>query len=96
VRLRARPGLCLHPKLENLVPERLRVPAAQRRICLLWTFGRPGPHLDRYLGYIARDPSPWKRCAYDGPLVKFAAQQGVRLFKAVPEHGELVPPLPER
>ncbi len=91
VRLRALPNLCLHPKLENLVPRRFQFALTQERLCLLWTFAAPGPHIDRYLRWIARDPRAWRSFAYNQRYVELAARRGVRLIKAVPEHGLDVP-----
>lgn len=91
VRLRALPDLCLHPKLENLVPRRFERALTEERLCLLWTFAVPGPHVDRYLAWIARDPRAWRGFAYNQNYVDFAAGRGIRLLKAVPEHGSDVP-----
>jgi hypothetical protein len=87
VRLRAFPELCLHPKLESVIPRQIALPVVPQRLCLLWTFAAPGPHVSRYLGHIAHDPTPWRHCGYSASLVQLAAQQGVTLMKAVPEHG---------
>jgi hypothetical protein len=89
VRLRTMPKLCLHPKLESLVPGSWRLPLERRRICLLWTFGKRSAHVDRYLQWITRDPSKWKWSGYNSRLCEFAARRGVELLKAIPEHGEL-------
>ncbi len=91
VRLRALPNLCLHPKLEDLVPQRFQLALSEERIALLWTFAPPGPHVDRYLGWIARDPRAWRGFAYSPEYVEVAARHGVRLIRAVPEHGLDVP-----
>jgi hypothetical protein len=87
LRLRALPELCLHPKLENLIPRFLHHASSERRICLLWTFAEPGPHIARYLGWITREPERWHHSGYSPRLVELAAQHGVTLLRAIPEHG---------
>lgn len=87
VRLRALPRLCLHPKLENLVPRFLHHAPEERRLCLLWTFAEPGPHIERYLSWITREPQSWRHAGYSPRLVALAAEQGVTLLKTIPEHG---------
>jgi hypothetical protein len=89
VRLRSMPRLCLHPKLENLVPGSWRLPSERRRLCVLWTFGKRSPHVDGYLRLITREPELWKWSGYNARLRELAAQRGVELLKAIPEHGEL-------
>jgi hypothetical protein len=87
VRLRALPELCLHPKLENLVPRFLHHASSEMRICMLWTFAEPGAHIDRYLSWITREPERWRRSGYSPELVELAAEHGVTLLRAIPEHG---------
>jgi hypothetical protein len=87
VRLRVLPELCMHPKLENLVPRFAHHAPSERRICLLWTFAEPGSHIGRYLSWITREPERWRHSGYSPRLVDLAAQQGVTLVRAIPEHG---------
>jgi len=91
VQLKLLPGLCLHPKLENLIPCALREREECRRFALLWTFGVRGSHLDRYIEWITRDPAHWRRCGYSRKLLELADRKGVGLLKAVPDHGSLWP-----
>lgn len=91
VRLRGLPNLCLHPKLENLVPRPFQIALTEERIGLLWTLAAPGPHIHRYIAWIARDPRAWRSFAYNPRYVELAARRGVRLIQAVPEHGLDVP-----
>jgi hypothetical protein len=84
VRLKALPRLCLHPKLENLVPGMLQASEERERMCLVWTFSNPGRELDLYVESITNDYAHWRRCAYRPELVAMAARAGVELVRAVP------------
>lgn len=52
VRLKLAPHLVLDPKIQPLVPERLRVPLDGLRMAVFATFARPGEHYDRYRVYL--------------------------------------------
>lgn len=48
-KLRALPGLSLHPRLEDKLPPILTAAEQMRRIATFCSFGKPGTHLDRYI-----------------------------------------------
>jgi hypothetical protein len=95
VRLRNLPGWCLHPKLESLVPHSLRLPEEQERLCLLWTFGRPGSSLDRYVAWISRFPEYWKYHCWNQKLLDLAGRRGVAVRKVTRDQGVLLAPSPD-
>jgi hypothetical protein len=92
VRVRALPGLCLHPKLESLLPRFLKAPEERKRLCVLWTFSRPGPDIHRYLERITRDHSErWTRSGYSQKRIELGARAGISIRKAIPGQGSLLP-----
>lgn len=88
VRLRAWPKLCLHPKVENLLPPSMLFPEERPRICLLWTFAKPGDYLDRYIPWITSlRPEHWWRSDWDDSALDLARRRGVRMRVGLPEQG---------
>jgi hypothetical protein len=82
IRVAGMPGLCLHPRVERLVPDGLRLPASAERMAFFCTFGRPGPHLDHYIEYQAKRPdvlASWRRCRYDSRHAALLAARDVVL-----------------
>ena len=56
VRLKRLPWLALHPRVENLLPARLGIAQDRPRYALFFSFGAPGPALDRYLEHMRSNP----------------------------------------
>jgi hypothetical protein len=82
IRVSGVPNLCLHPRIEQLVPTALRVPEAAQRMAFFCTFGRPGPHLDHYIAYQAKRSdvqANWRRCSYGTPHESLLNARGVAL-----------------
>jgi len=92
VRLKWLPGLCLHTRLERLVPLLWRVPEEAERFAVFGTLAAPGAHLDRYLNYVGKreDYRPhFLRAGYAPALLDFLAAKNVELVKPIPEFGSL-------
>jgi hypothetical protein len=90
VRLRGLSGLPLHPRLQTLLPQGMRVADDGERIVLFMTFARPGAHLDHYLDYLrSRDymQAAWAASRF-GPQVREQAEQaGLHVLQPVPAYG---------
>ena len=66
--LRVLPDLHLPPRVADWLPGFLFAPSAAERVALFFTFGLPGPHLDRYLRYLttrAYMVRIWRNSHYD-------------------------------
>jgi hypothetical protein len=87
VRMAGAPGLCLHPRLESLVPAALRSPESAERMAFFCTFGRPGAQLERYISYQAARPdvqSHWRRCSYGPAQEQLMSARGLTLRRPSP------------
>jgi hypothetical protein len=90
VRLRGLPALPLHPRLQTLLPQRMRLPDDGDRIVLFMTFARAGVHLDHYLAYLkSRDymRSAWAGSRFGGEVWEQAERAGLEVLQPVPEYG---------
>jgi len=91
VRLRGAPGLCLHPRLERLVPQLLRVREEQKRMSIFCTFGVPGVHLDHYIDYQSKRTDVqrhWRWCDPGETLQAVAAARGIAVRRPIPDYGQ--------
>jgi|SRR6266850_960911 len=82
VRIRGLPNLCLHPRIESMVPQWLRVPEERERIAAFSSFGAPGIHLDTYIRYLSaredfREHFRWSY--FPSRAMKLASEIGVEL-----------------
>jgi hypothetical protein len=92
VRLRGAPDLCLHPRIETLIPHWMRVPEQLERFAVFGTFAAPGEHLERYLKYVGgrTDYKPhFERSAFTAEIETWLTSEGILFRRAVPEHGSL-------
>jgi hypothetical protein len=90
VRMRGLPHLVLHPRLQTLLPEALRVPDGSERIVMFMTFALPGPHLDNYLNYLKeRDymHDAWSSSRFGPEVWEQAKAAGLQVFAPVPTYG---------
>jgi len=90
VRLRWLPQLPLSPRVQTWLPERMRAPEDDERIVLFMTFGREGPHLDRYIEYLkGRDymQNAWARSRFGPDTLQEAERAGLRVLLPVPTYG---------
>jgi hypothetical protein len=94
VRLRWMKNLCLHPRLEDKIPNYLRVPEEHERVAIFCTFGKPSDHLDRYMENMVQrgDYDPYlKRAGFDREIVALAKKRGIEIRRPMPEYGSLYP-----
>ncbi len=95
VRLRGTPRLPLHPRLQTLLPSRLRVPDDGERIVMFMAFALAGAHLDHYLEYLKRDRpemlESWSDTHF-GPDEWAAAEDGGLRMLAPVEAYDRAPP----
>jgi Phytanoyl-CoA dioxygenase (PhyH) len=90
VRLRGLPGLPLHPRLQTLLPQRLRLPDDGERIVLFMTFARTGALLDHYLEYLkSRDymRTAWAASQFEPETWMQAEQAGLHVLRPIPAYG---------
>jgi hypothetical protein len=90
VRIRGLPWLCLHPRLERLVPRPLREPESNERMAIFCSFGAPGSHLDHYIETQrarADVALHWRRCGIAPELAALATRCGVEMRRPVPDYG---------
>ncbi|HST56602.1 MAG TPA: phytanoyl-CoA dioxygenase family protein [Solirubrobacteraceae bacterium] len=90
VRMRGLPRVPLHPRVQTLLPEGLRVPEGRERIVLFMTFALPGPDLDRYLDYLRsreymRDA--WSRSRFGSDGWEAAERAGLSVLRPLPAYG---------
>jgi hypothetical protein len=91
VRLRGVRRLCVHPRLERLVPPVLRIPEECERMAFFCSFGAPGPHLDRYIKYQSEREDVqlhWQRCRVGGDFAELAAARQIVLRCPSAEFGK--------
>jgi hypothetical protein len=90
VRMRGLPGLPLHPRLQTLLPQRLRAPADGERVVIFMTFALPGPQLDGFLDYLrSRDfaHDAWSRSRFGPEVWAEAEQAGLDMLRPAPVYG---------
>lgn len=90
VRVRGLSDVCLHPRLERLLPHSLRVPEELERMSIFCTYGAPGEHLDHYIEYQSRRPDVpkhWRQCGVGEHLSALAARRGVELRRPSADFG---------
>ncbi len=92
VRMRGLPRLALNPRLQTLLPDRMRVPEERERVVMFMTFALPGTHLDNYIAYLrTRD---YMRAAWAGARVapevwEQAESAGLSVLRSIPEYSPL-------
>jgi hypothetical protein len=94
VRLRLMPGLCLHPRLEALVPDFLKIPEECERFFISCTFGLPDAHLDQYIANMIKRGDYrqyFLRSGINRDLQQLIASKGIKFRMPIPEYGELFP-----
>jgi Phytanoyl-CoA dioxygenase (PhyH) len=92
VRLRGVPDLPLHPRLQTLLPQSLRVPDDGERIVMFMTFGLRGAQLKRYVEYLkGRDymQASWAASGFGPEAWREAERAGLHVFAPVPAYGAL-------
>ena len=92
IRLKGFPRLCLHPRLESLIPEALCLPESAVRMAIFCTFGSPGAHLQRYIEYQRSRPEVlehWRRCGIGPEIDQLAARRDVALLQPSEDYGQL-------
>lgn len=92
VRLRGLPGVPLHPRVQTLLPQRLRVDEGEERIVLFMTFACAGEQLDYYIDYLkSRDymQEAWSASRFGPEVWAQAEAAGLRVLRPVPEYGSL-------
>ncbi len=90
VRPRGLPDLPLHPRLQTLLPEGLRLADERERIVMFMTFARPGAHLDYYIEYLkSRDymRAAWAGSRFGPEAREQAERAGLHVLQPVPEYG---------
>jgi hypothetical protein len=92
VRMRFLPGVSLHTRFENRLPDFLKLPEERERVGLFFTYGLASNHLDRYIAnYIRRADyfEHWRRSRGDEKAMRAAREKGVLLLKPTPDYGSL-------
>lgn len=92
VRLRLFPNLCLHPRIERIIPRRLRVPEQQERIALFCAFGAPGQTLDRYIQYLTTRTDSidhWRKSRSNEATMDLAKRREVEVRHPISDYGAL-------
>jgi hypothetical protein len=90
VRTRVFSNVCLHPRLERLVPQALRVPEPEERRSVFCSYGAAGEHLDHYIDYQRKREDValhWRRCGVGQLVETLAANRGVELRRPSPDYG---------
>jgi len=94
VRLKGLSNLCLHPRLEELIPEFLKIAGQGERIAMFGTFGAASGHLDRYIENMVRrgDYHDYlKRAGFNKKILELARGKGIEIRKPISEYGSLYP-----
>jgi hypothetical protein len=94
VRLKGLTSLCLHPRLEAMVPDYLKASGSDERIAMFGTFGAPSAHLDRYIENMVRrgDYDAYlKRAGLNKEILALADKRGIQIRKPIKEYGQLYP-----
>ena len=94
VRMRGIPNLCLHPRIENLLPAWLQVPEEQERMVFFCSYGVPGDQTRRFMDDQAgRDDCRefFKRSCVNSDLVELARTRGVVIQPPTADYGSLHP-----
>jgi Phytanoyl-CoA dioxygenase (PhyH) len=90
VRVRGLPDLTLHPRLQTLLPQALRVGEARERMVLFMSFGLRGPHLDHYLDYLQtrkQNREIWATSRFGADVWEQATEAGLDVVATTPEYG---------
>jgi hypothetical protein len=90
LRSRLLPGVTLQNRWENRMPSFLALPEEMERHTLLFTYSRPGIHLDRYIKYCVDRgdyAEHWRHSRGDDVAENAAKEKGVRLLKPIPDYG---------
>ncbi|HYM45629.1 MAG TPA: phytanoyl-CoA dioxygenase family protein [Solirubrobacteraceae bacterium] len=92
VRMRGLPRLALHPRLQTLLPDVLRVREERERVVMFMTFALPGEHLDNYVAYLqTRDymRAAWARARVAPEVWAQAESAGLNVLRSIPEYSAL-------
>jgi hypothetical protein len=92
VRMRGLPRLTLHPRLQTLLPERMRVPEERERVVMFMTFALPGAHLDNYLAYLSKRDymrAAWASSGVAPEVWEQAEEAGLEIVRSIPEYTPL-------
>jgi hypothetical protein len=92
VRMRGLPRLALHPRLQTLMPDALRVPEERERVVMFMTFALPGEHLDNYVKYLrTRDymRKAWERARVAPEVWAQAESAGLEIVRLIPEYSPI-------
>jgi hypothetical protein len=92
VRMRGLPRLALHPRLQTLLPDGLRVPEQRERVVMFMTFALPGAHLDHYIAYLkTRDymRAAWASSRVAPEVWGQAESAGLNVLRSIPEYSAL-------
>lgn len=87
------PKLCLHPWMENHLPQILRQPEEDRRVSVFGTFAAPGMHLETYLKFISSRKDfdmHYSFSSFTSAARSLAASKGVELRAPMPIFGSRV------
>jgi hypothetical protein len=90
VRVRGAPGLCIHPRIERIVPTSLRVPEQLQRMAIFCTLGRAGPHLDHYILYQSERAdvrTHWRNCGESTAIDTLARIRGIEIRRPSMDFG---------
>ena len=95
-KLRFLPQVCLHPRIEMLLPDALALKEEMRRYFMSCAFARPGVHLDHYVANMTRrdaDYRPYLERARNAPEAEaFLATRNVILRQPADYYGRLDTP----
>lgn len=89
-RMRGLRNLPLHPRLQTLLPENMRLPEDRERIVMFMTFAAAGAHLDRYIAYLkSRDymQAAWVASRFAPEVWEQAERAGLHMLRPVPAYG---------
>jgi Phytanoyl-CoA dioxygenase (PhyH) len=89
VRMRGLPRLALPPRLQTLLPDRLRVPEERERVVVFMTFALPGAHLENYISYLrTRDymRDTWASARVGAEVWAQAESAGLGVLRSIPEY----------
>jgi hypothetical protein len=90
VRCRFFPRTTLQNRWENRLPDILALPEQKERHTLLFTYGRPGIHLDRYIKYCVDRGDyheHWRHSSYDEKLLERSRRLGIEIRKPTSDYG---------
>jgi Phytanoyl-CoA dioxygenase (PhyH) len=90
IRCRVAPNICLHPRIESLIPRNMRMPEQSERMAIFCTYGRPGAHINHYIEYQTGRADVIKQRKYCGNhagLDDLAKERSVTLRRPGEDYG---------